>query len=119
MTSAVPSAPEPSHPGPLVTDRDGARLAVHLTPRAGRAGIQAVTRDAAGRAWLKVAVTAAPEAGKANAALIALLARAWRLPKGAFSIAAGVTDRRKILHVRAGAQALETVTRALDRVPRR
>ena len=44
-------------------------------------------------------MSAPPEAGKANAALIALLAKSWRVPKSAVSIARGHRDRDKLLHV--------------------
>ena len=44
-------------------------------------------------------MTAVPEGGKANAAVIKLLARAWGVPKSAVSVVAGTTDRRKVLHV--------------------
>ena len=74
----------------------GVRIALKVTPKAARAG---VTTDAAGRAVLKVRVTAAPEGGKANAALIKLLAKAWKLPKGALKVVAGGKDRRKTLLV--------------------
>jgi uncharacterized protein (TIGR00251 family) len=49
---------------------------------------------------LKVAVTAAPEDGKANAAVIALLAKEWGVAKSAISVVAGATDRRKIVEIR-------------------
>jgi uncharacterized protein YggU (UPF0235/DUF167 family) len=75
------------------------RIAVRLTPRAARDAVQGVAPGADGGAVLKVAVTAAPEAGKANAALIALLAKSWRIPKTAFAVVAGAADRRKTLHL--------------------
>lgn len=62
--------------------------------------------DANGRAHLKVAVTAPPEDGKANAALIALLGKAWKLPKSAFEIVGGATDRRKTLLLRGDSASL-------------
>jgi len=55
--------------------------------------------EADGAMAIKVAVTAAPEDGKANAAVIALLAKAWGLPKSAFTVVAGAADRRKIIHL--------------------
>lgn len=48
---------------------------------------------------LKVSVTAIPEKGKANKALIALLSKAWDIPKTAFILEKGETDRNKILSV--------------------
>ena len=51
-------------------------------------------------------VTEPPEDGKANAALIKLLAKAWKLPKSAVSLVAGHTDRRKTLAVAGGPAAL-------------
>lgn len=77
----------------------GTRLAVRLTPKASRNGITGVVAEADGTAVLKVSVTAVPEAGKANAALVALLAKTWKLPKSAIAITAGSTDRRKTLMI--------------------
>ena len=44
-------------------------------------------------------VTAVPEAGKANEALIKLLAKEWGVAKSSISLVAGATDRNKILHI--------------------
>ena len=54
---------------------------------------------AAGRVALKAWVAAAPEDGKANAALLKLLARRCRLPPSSFSIAMGHTQRLKLVEV--------------------
>ncbi len=75
----------------------GVRVHVRLTPKAARERIGGIHADADGCPLLKIAVTAPPEGGKANAALIKLLAKEWRLPKSAFAIAAGATERRKVL----------------------
>ena len=75
------------------------RLAVKLTPRAARSAVQGIEIDARGQAYLAVRVTAAPDAGKANAALIKLLAKRWRLPASAVRLVSGATARRKVLHV--------------------
>jgi uncharacterized protein YggU (UPF0235/DUF167 family) len=48
---------------------------------------------------LKVAVTVPPAEGKANAAVVALLAESWRLPKSAFAIVKGGTARNKTVSV--------------------
>lgn len=68
---------------------------MRLTPRARADRIGGLTADETGKSVLKVAVTAVPEDGKANAALLALLAKTWRLPKSALSVAAGHTGRNK------------------------
>ncbi|HET8728725.1 MAG TPA: DUF167 family protein [Alphaproteobacteria bacterium] len=86
-------------PGPVTPVADGVRVAVRLTPGASRTGIAGTMADADGAVLLKVTVTAVAEGGKANAALIGFLAKEWRLPKGAFSLVSGATDRRKVLHV--------------------
>lgn len=75
------------------------RLAVRLTPKASRTRIEGVAAEADGGHVLKVSVTAVPEDGKANAALIKLLSKEWKVPKSAFDIAQGATDRRKSLHI--------------------
>ena len=82
---------------PLESSARGVRLFVRLTPKASRNAIQGIAAEADGGCVLKVAVTAVPENGKANQALVKLLAKAWKLPKSAVSITAGATDRRKTL----------------------
>ena len=82
----------------------GVTVAVRLTPRASRnamAGIGAGLSSGAGReqAVLKVMVTAVPDSGRANEALVRLLAKQWKVPGSAITLVAGATDRNKILHV--------------------
>lgn len=75
---------------------DGVHVAVRVAPRASRDAVQGPTED---KAALKVAVTAAPEGGKANQAVIKLLAKQWRVPKSAISVASGAASRNKVLRV--------------------
>ena len=78
---------------------DGVRVAVRLTPKASRNAIAGIAPSGEGEAVLKVMVTAVPEAGRANEALIKLLAKQWGVAKSSISLVAGATDRNKILHV--------------------
>jgi uncharacterized protein YggU (UPF0235/DUF167 family) len=63
-------------------------------PRARR-----IALDCTAQGTLKAAVTASAEDGKANAAIIALLAAEWRLPKSAFEVIRGATARDKVLSI--------------------
>ena len=74
-------------------------LKVVVAPRASREAIEGPRDQADGGTALRVAVNAPPEGGKANAAVIKLLAKSWRLPKSAFSIRTGATARRKTIFV--------------------
>lgn len=58
-----------------------------------------IMNEADGSARIKVSVTAVPENGKANAALVKLLARQWKTPKSNISIIRGLTRRRKTVLV--------------------
>lgn len=84
---------------PFSAAADGVRLAVRLTPKASAERIIGLADEADGGVVLRVAVTAAPENGKANAALVKLLSRVFRLPPRDFSVVRGVTDRRKVVAV--------------------
>jgi uncharacterized protein (TIGR00251 family) len=75
------------------------RLAVRLTPRAGRSRIDGWGRDAAGRAFLKVRVVEPPVEGAANAALVRLIAKTLERPAGAVRIASGERGRLKQLEI--------------------
>ena len=85
---------------------DGFRIRVRLTPKAGKDAIEGVGVDAAGVPHLKARVRAAPEDGKANAALEALLAKALKAPKTAVSVEKGATNRVKVVAVQGGAEVL-------------
>lgn len=91
---------------PFAAAADGVRLAVRLTPKASAARIIGLIGDGAGGVALKVAVTAAPEAGKANDALLALLAQALGLKRRDLTLALGAADRRKLVHVAGDPAAL-------------
>ena len=84
---------------PLQPTNDGVQLNVQVTPKAAANKIGKVITDAKGVNILKVYVTAAPEDGKANAAVIKLLAKTWKLTKSDFEIIRGLTDRRKVIHI--------------------
>jgi len=72
---------------------------VKLTPGAKKNEVGGWETDAAGARFLRVSVTAAPEKGKANAALIKLLAKHWGVPKSAITIVRGETSRVKVIEV--------------------
>lgn len=97
-----------SVPAPYSPTAAGLRVAVKVTPKASRDRIGDAFTDADGRAVLKVAVTAAPDRGKANDAVIRLLAKAWSVPKTSIRVASGATDRRKTPHVTGDAAGLKS-----------
>ena len=93
-------------PSPFKAVADGVHVSIRLTPKASRNHIGGPVAGADGDMALKAAVTAAPENGKANAALIKLLAKEWRVAKTRISVAVGATDRRKTLHLQGDPKAL-------------
>lgn len=91
---------------PFTAVPDGVTVVVRLTPRASRAAVEGAARDADGSSVLKVRVTAPPADGAANAALVKLLAKRWRVPARSITIAMGARDRRKLVHVAGDPEAL-------------
>jgi uncharacterized protein (TIGR00251 family) len=93
---------------PFAVVPQGLRVMVRLTPKASRDAIQGVAADADGAGVLRAQVTAVPEDGKANAALIKLLSKAWKVPKTSLDIVSGATDRRKVIVISGdGAELLQ------------
>lgn len=90
---------------------------MRLTPKASRNRIEGVVADVDGGGALKVSVTAPPEDGKANAALIALLAKSWKLAKRNFTITVGATDRRKLLFIEADPEQIRCCIGQCERKP--
>tara|TARA_R110002096_G_scaffold26689_8_gene82225 strand:+ start:1714 stop:2034 length:321 start_codon:yes stop_codon:yes gene_type:complete len=88
-----------SRPSPVSECDAGVRLAVRLSPGAKSNKLEGAETDAAGSVWLRVQVSAPPVDGQANAALVKLLAKRWRLPKSAICIVSGASARNKILRL--------------------
>ena len=96
---------------PLKRVSDGIVLTVKLTPKASKARLGGVALDANGAAALKAWVTAAPIEGRANEALVELIAKSWRLPKSAIRIVRGASDRTKSLRIEGDPDELENRVR--------
>jgi uncharacterized protein (TIGR00251 family) len=78
---------------------EGVRLAVRLTPRASRNGVDGIVRDAEGRPALQLRLCAPPVEGAANKALLAFVADALALRKADVEIVSGTTARHKLLQL--------------------
>ncbi|RCK44083.1 hypothetical protein TH25_20290 [Thalassospira profundimaris] len=83
----------------MTPDGRGIRLYLRLTPKASRNNVGGVHQDADGQCRLKATVTTVPENGKANEALVKLLAKTAKWPKSAIEIVSGQTDRNKVLTI--------------------
>ncbi|HEY0439869.1 MAG TPA: DUF167 family protein [Xanthobacteraceae bacterium] len=77
----------------------GVSVAVRLTPKGGRDAVDGAERLADGTAVLKARVRVAAEDGAANAALVALLAKAVGVPRSRVELASGATARLKRLTI--------------------
>ena len=82
------------------------RLALRLTPRASRNGVDGIVADADGRPLLKLRLVAPPVEGAANQALIAFLAKTLSLHKSDITIRSGETGRVKILNLAGDSAAI-------------
>ena len=78
----------------LKESQAGTTLAVKIHPRAKKNTITGKIGDA-----LKVALTAPPVDGKANAACIEFFAKLLNVPRSSITIAAGQTSRNKVIRV--------------------
>jgi uncharacterized protein (TIGR00251 family) len=88
----------------------GIEIRVRVVPRSSREGIDGFYGDR-----LRVRLTAVPERGEANDALIRVLARAARLPASRARIVAGARDRSKTVLLEADdpRKAAETLRRSV------
>ena len=91
----------------LTSTADGVLIPVKVVPGASRDRIAGVLDGA-----LKIQVSAPPEKGKANQAVVALLAKALGVRKNQVAVVRGRTTPRKT--VRAEACSAEDVRRLLD-----
>ncbi|HTO19924.1 MAG TPA: DUF167 domain-containing protein [Pseudomonas sp.] len=76
-------------------DGEDLLLAVHLQPKASKDGFAGLHGDR-----LKIRLTAPPVEGKANAHLMAFLAKAFGVPKSQVSLESGELNRQKRVRIR-------------------
>jgi len=79
---------------PIHDSPAGATFAVKVHPRAKKNAIGGELGDA-----LKLALTAPPVEGRANAACIDFFANLLEVPRSSVTIASGETSRRKVIRV--------------------
>lgn len=80
---------------PLAIHTDGVVLSVRVTPNAKKDAVENIKLDVNGKAKLRVRVTAVPEDGKANKAVIKLLAKYFAISSSSFTLISGDTSRHK------------------------
>ncbi|NJO67645.1 MAG: DUF167 domain-containing protein [Rhodospirillales bacterium] len=93
-------------PAFAVIGRRGLTVRLKVTPGARDDRIDGLIEAGDGSTRLKVSITAPADRGRANAAVLALLARVWELPKRSLTVAAGLTSRRKVIAVSGDTQHL-------------
>ncbi len=78
----------------LIETKSGINLRIKVSPNAKREGVLGAHGDG-----LKVAVSAQPEKGKANKAVIKVLAKALGVSPGSISIIRGQTNSQKVVAI--------------------
>ena len=92
----------------LQADKDGIKLFVRLTPNASKDEVLGL-EDGADGPLLKAKVRAIPDKGKANRALIALVAKWLRTAKRDIELKAGSKSRCKTLKISGDADELSAL----------
>jgi uncharacterized protein len=98
---------------PWTVQGGGIVLTVRLTPRGGRDAIDGIEVLADGRCVLKARVRVPASEGEANAALVALVARALGVAPRAVTLVAGDTARIKRLRIAGETSTLAAVLEKL------
>lgn len=93
-------------PSPFSPSKSGVRIAIRVAPKASHTAFGGVATGPDGTAHLKVRVTVAPEKGKANAAVVKLLAKSWGLAPGRVTVVSGAAARNKVLEIEGPPAAL-------------
>jgi uncharacterized protein (TIGR00251 family) len=91
---------------------DGLVLAVRATPKSGRDAIEGITQFSDGRPALKARISAAPEDGKANAALSRMIARAAGVAPSAVQLVHGAGGRQKTFRLTGDAARMAALLEA-------
>jgi uncharacterized protein (TIGR00251 family) len=82
---------------PVEKTKDGVMLYVRATPKASRNAITGIAEGSNQQLELKISVTAVPDGGKANEAILNLLGNEWKLLKSPMRVLSGTTNRHKVI----------------------
>ncbi len=91
----------------------GISIALRVTPRGGRDGVDGVEQLSDGRSVLKVRVRAVADGGEANRAVLTLLAKSLGVSKASVSLKSGATSRLKQVAVEGDPARLTEALREL------
>jgi len=94
--------------GEIRANPEVVRFHVRLTPKGGRDAIDG-WMEQNGKRWLKARVSAPPEDGKANEALVRLIAKTLGVAKSKVRIVSGETSRMKLLEAEADPRGFEVL----------
>ena len=86
---------------------------MRVTPKASRNEVTGLYTAADGSVSLSVKVSAAPDKGKANKAVIDLLAKKMGVAKSTLSLVKGETDRNKTFQISGNTNPLEALIASL------
>ena len=100
---------------PLRQTPKGLFLHIRTTPKSGRDEITGLVVNAAGQNSLVVKVTAAPDKGAANRAVIKTLADEIHVAKSSFRLASGETSRDKVVEVVQNENAIRSFLEGLSK----
>lgn len=99
---------------PWTVRRDALLLHVWLTPKSSRDDVEGIVQLADGSSVLQARVRAVPENGKANEALVRLLAARLRVPVSRVRVETGAGSRLKTIRIEGDTGTLvASLTRAL------
>ncbi len=100
--------------GPLERRGDAAEIFLKVNPGAAREAIGGVAADGQGLRRLQVSVTVVAEGGRANKAVVRLLAKSWKIAPSALEVTAGQASRLKRLRLAVPPEKLHVLERLLD-----
>ena len=93
----------------------GLEIAVRATPKGGRDAVDGVIRDASSAAWLAVRVSAPPDAGKATAAVAAVIAAHFGVRSRDVVLVSGATARLKRFRILGNTDELGRIAAQMEK----
>jgi uncharacterized protein (TIGR00251 family) len=93
---------------------DGLEIAVRVTPKGGRDAVEGVVLDSAGTPWLAVRVSTPPDQGKANQAVIKILAGQFNVRSSQLALVNGASARLKRLRISGTPDALVALAMKIE-----